>query len=67
MQHKAFHVKIQAKYDLGLFWIYSQALPNIENMVQRSIDKVVKVPKNSNVFTKSPVLSILLSAGDSLL
>lgn len=35
MQHKPFHVKIQVKHYLGLFWIYSQALPNIKNSSEK--------------------------------
>lgn len=48
MQHKPFHMKIQVKYDLGLHCFNSQALPNMENTVQKCIEKMVKVPKNSN-------------------
>lgn len=53
--------------DLGLFWIYSQALPNRENTVQESMGKAVEVFKNLNVFTKGTILSILMSVGDPFL
>lgn len=67
MQHKPFHVKIQVKHYLGLFWIYSQALHNIKNTVQKSMGKAVEVHKNLNVFTNGPILSILQSVGELFL
>jgi len=48
MQHKPFHIKIHVKYYLALLCFYSQTLPNIENTVQKDIEKMVKVPKSSN-------------------